>query len=121
MGLLLIVDRCQAPVFRATEARGERLGAWHRCDSYEDFLRAGTSARGAAETEPAGAAELLQSVRANELLEGVDLLRGADELEDDRVRPEVRDLGAEHVGQRHQLRALARRRRDLQQRQLALD
>ena len=47
-------------------------------------------------------------VRADELLEGVDLLRRADQLEDDRVGAEIGDARAEHLGERHQLRALAR-------------
>ena len=45
----------------------------------------------------------------------------ADELEDDRVRPEIGDACAEDLGERHQLGALARRRCDLEQRELALD
>ena len=60
-------------------------------------------------------------MRADELFERVDLFRRADELEDDRVRPEIGDARAEDLGERHQLGALARRRRDLEQRELALD
>src|SRR5579862_4879087 len=89
--------------------------------SDEDCRGTCTAACRAAETEPAGATELLQPVRTNELLEGVDLLRRADELEDDRVRPEIGDTGTEDLRERHQLRSLARRRRDLEQRELALD
>src|SRR5204863_7153644 len=77
--------------------------------------------RRTAETDAAGAAELLQTVRADELFERVDLLRRADELEDDRVRAEIGDARAENLSERHQLGALARRRRDLEQGELALD
>ena len=72
-----------------------------------DVLRdASRRACGAAESDAAGSAELLQAVRTDELLERVDLLRRADELEDDRVGTEVGDACAEHVGERHQLGAL---------------
>ena len=73
------------------------------CD--ERGLRA---ARRAAEADAPGADELLQAVRADELLERVDLLRRADQLEDDRVGAEIGDARAEHLGERHQLGALAR-------------
>ena len=75
----------------------------------------------ACEAEAPGASELLEAVRTDELFERVDLLRGADELEDDRVGAEVGDARAERVGERDQLGALARRRCDLQQCELALD
>src|SRR5262249_7200086 len=87
----------------------------------ENFVRAGPRTCGAAETEPAGAAELLQTVRTDELLERIDFLRGADELEDDRVGTEIRDLSSEHVSERHQLGALPRRRGDLQECELPLN
>src|SRR5438445_9907349 len=77
--------------------------------------------RGATEADAAGADELLQAVWADELLERVELLRRACQLEDDRVGAEIRDPRAEHVGERHQLAALAGGRGNLQQRELALD
>ena len=61
------------------------------------------------------------AVRADELLERVDLLRRADELEDERVGAEVGDARVEDVGEREQLRAAVGRRGDLDQRELALD
>ena len=51
----------------------------------------------AAESDAAGAGELFDPVRADELLERVDLLGRADDLEDDRVRAEVGDAGVEDV------------------------
>src|SRR3954447_9714394 len=88
----------------------------------KDVLRTGLRGlRRAAEAETAGAAELLQAVRADELLERVDLLGRADELEDDRVRPEIRHTRLKHLCELNELRALRRRRGDLQQRELALD
>ena len=44
-----------------------------------------------------------------------------DDLEDERVRPEVDDAGVEHVAERDQLGPPLGRRRDLDQEQLALD
>src|SRR5579884_765354 len=58
---------------------------------------------------------------ADELLERVDGLHRADELEDERVRAEVGDPGPEDLAQRHQLAAGARRRRHLDERELPLD
>src|SRR5207248_7055428 len=75
----------------------------------------------AAEADAPGADELLQAVRSDELLERVDVLRRAGELEHDRVRPEIRDACVEDLAERHQLGPGARRRGDLQQRELALD
>ena len=60
-------------------------------------------------------------MRADELLEGVELLRRADDLEDDRVRPEVRDPGAEDLGEGEQLAAPVGGRVDLEKGELALD
>ena len=60
-------------------------------------------------------------MRADELLERVELLGLADDLEDERLRPDVGDPRVEDVGQRHQLGAPLGRRRDRDQRQLALD
>src|SRR3569833_1078995 len=76
---------------------------------------------GARQPEPAGAAELLQAVRPDELFERIDLLGRADELEDDRVGTDVGRARAHCIGERHQLGPLVRGRRDLDQRQLALD
>src|SRR3954447_11627534 len=88
----------------------------------KDVLRTGLRGlRRAAEAETAGAAELLQAVRADQLLEGVDLLRRADELEDDRVGADVGRACADRVGERHELGALVGRCRDLEQRELLLD
>src|SRR6476469_4657736 len=91
--------------------------------SDHDLLRRARLAatRRTAEADAPRADELLQSLRADELLEGVDLLRRADQLEDDCIGAEIGNACAEHLGERHQLRPLARRRRDLQERELALD
>ena len=75
--------------------------------------RAGGAARFAAsaarrEPDPAGADELLDAVRADELLERVDLLGRADDLEDERVGAEVGDARVEDLAERHQLGAPAR-------------
>src|SRR5436190_13530276 len=84
-------------------------------------LRAWAGARRAAQADAAGADELLEPVRADELLEGVHLLGGADELEDDGVGADVGDASVERLRQRNQIGPLSGRRRDLQQRELALD
>src|SRR3954454_23527135 len=75
----------------------------------------------AGEADAAGADELLQPVRADELLERVDVLGRAGQLEDDRVAPEVGDARREDLAERHQLGALRRGRGDLHERQLPLD
>src|SRR3990170_641337 len=89
----------------------------------EDVLLAviAVRGRGATEPDPAGANQLLEPVRAHELLERVDLFRVADDLEHDRVRPEVGDAGVESLGQRDELAAPGSRRRDLQERELTFD
>ena len=46
---------------------------------------------GAAKADPAGAGELADAERPDELLERLDLLRAADELEGDRVAADVGD------------------------------
>ena len=66
----------------------------------------------AGEADSAGADELLHAVRADELLERVDLLGRADDLEDERLRAEVGDTRVEDLAEREQLGApLGRRRR----------
>ena len=75
----------------------------------------------ARQSDPAGAGELLDPVRADELLERVDLVGRADDLEHDRVRADVGHAHAEHVGEREQLRALRRRGGDRDQGELPLD
>src|SRR5712691_1929988 len=77
--------------------------------------------RGSTEADTAGADELFQPVRAHELLERVDLLGMADDLEDDRVGAEIRDACVEGLGQRYQLSALGRTCGDLEQGELSLD
>src|SRR6266540_5724645 len=77
--------------------------------------------RGAGQADATGADELLDAVRADELLERVDVLGQADDLEDQRLGPEVGDASLEDVGEREQLASLVGRGRDLDQRQLALD
>src|SRR5579864_8429104 len=99
-----------------------RLGSLSEGSDHDLLLRARPAlARRTAEADATGAAELLQTVWPDELFERVDFFRRADELEDDRVRTEIGDAGAEHLGERHQLRALARGRGDLEQCELALD
>src|SRR5581483_7298201 len=83
--------------------------------SCQDVL-AGTISIGtlrAAEADAPGADELLQAVRADELLERVDVLRRAGQLEHDRVGAEVDDPRAEDLSERHQLGPLRGRRRHL--------
>src|SRR5947209_15923761 len=91
--------------------------------SGQDMLARTVSVRtvGAAEADAPGADELLQAVRADELLERVHVLRRAGELEDNRVGAEIDDARAEDLAERHQLRPLRRRRRDLHEHELALD
>src|SRR4029077_13532677 len=89
--------------------------------SVQDVLTIGAADGRALEPDPAGAGQLADAVRANELLERVDLLRFADDLEHHRVGPDVRDASLEHLGERHQLGPALRRRRDRDQRELALD
>src|SRR5579862_666692 len=74
-----------------------------------------------AEADAPGAHELLQPMRTDELLEGVAVFRRAGELEDDGVGTEVDDTRVEDLAERHQLGALARRRRHLHEDELALD
>src|SRR3954454_3429149 len=78
-------------------------------------------AHGAREAEAARASELLQPVRTHELFERVDLLRRADELEDDRVGADVGDACADRLAERQQLRPLRGGCGDLDERELALD
>src|SRR6059058_4973662 len=108
------LDRCQTPFRCLTPA--------YVCGSCQDVLARTVSIGtvGAAEADAPGADELLQAVRADELLEGVHVLRRAGELEDDRVGAEIGDARVEHVGEPDQLLAPRRRRGDLDQRELAL-
>src|SRR5258706_3076242 len=89
-------------------------------DLGEDLLRCSVlwALRGAGEADAPRANELLQAVRADELLERVDLLRRACQLEDDRVRADVRDPCVEDLAERHQLGPRALWRRDLEQGEL---
>src|SRR5665647_1047916 len=97
--------------------------SWTERGLREGFLGrlAPGGARRPGEADAPGAHELLQAVRPDELLERVDVLRRARELEHDRVGAEVGDAGVEDLAERHQLRACARRRRHLEQRELALE
>src|SRR5581483_1854645 len=72
------------------------------------------------EADPSGACELAHAVRADELLEGVELLRPADDLERERLAADVRHARVEHLTELDQLRALVRRRADGDERELAL-
>src|SRR6478609_1370674 len=82
---------------------------------------AARGARRSAQTDPAGADELLKTVRTDELLEGIDVLRRSCQLEHDRVGSQIRDPRVEDLAERHQLGTGARRRRHLEQRELALE
>src|SRR6478609_3060016 len=75
------------------------------------------SRAGPAEADPARAGELADAVRAYELLEGVELLGPADDLERERIAPDVGDPGAEDLAEGDQLGALVGRRPDRDQRQ----
>src|SRR3954454_12555749 len=75
----------------------------------------------AAEADPAGAGELSDAVRTDELLERVELLGPADDLERERVVADVGDARAEDVAERDHLRALLWRGGHGDQRQLSLD
>src|SRR6185503_4216272 len=88
----------------------------------EYVLTLGRARRGrTGEADAAGARKLLEAVGADELLERVELLRRADDLEDDRVRTEVRDPGVEDLGEGEQLAAPIGGRVDLEKGELALD
>src|SRR5262249_44610015 len=76
---------------------------------------------GPAQADPPGTGELLDAVGAHELLEGVELLWPADDLERDRIAADVGDARAEDLAERDQLGALVRRGTDRGQRRLALD
>src|SRR3712207_6166456 len=60
------------------------------------------------EPDAPGTARFLDPMRADEILEGVDLLRATDDLEDERVGAEVDDARVEDVRERHQLRPTLR-------------
>ena len=69
-------------------------------------------ALGRRKPDPAGAHELTHTVRANELLERLDLLGTADELEHDRVAADVGDARTGHLAEGDQIcPAVGRRRR----------
>src|SRR6187551_2118345 len=91
--------------------------------SLAEYVLTSGCARGGrtGEADAAGARKLFQAVGADELLERVELFRRADDLEDDRVRPQVGDPGAEHFGEGEQLAAPVCRRIDLEECELALD
>src|SRR5439155_12813274 len=76
-------------------------------------------AAGAAQADPSGACELAHAVRANELLEGVELFGAPDDLERERLAANVCDPRAEHLPELDQLRALVGRTVDGDQRELA--
>ena len=65
--------------------------------------------------------EILDPVRAAELVERVELRRHADELEHHGVRAEVEHAAVHRLGHRDQLRALVGGCADLDEQQLALD
>ena len=68
-----------------------------------------------------GAHRLLDAVRAQQLLEGDELVGMLDDLERHAAGPDVDDARAEDVGERDELGAAVGRRRDLDEQQLALD
>src|SRR5581483_11302773 len=68
--------------------------------SGECALELGPAGGGAPQAD---AAELADAVPPEQLLERVDLLRLADDLEHDRLRADVGDPGVEHLRQREQL------------------
>src|SRR6266542_1592602 len=75
----------------------------------------------AAEADAPGADELFDSVRPDELLERVDLLGRARELEHERIGAEVGDARLKHLAEGHQLGPPRRGRRHFDQRELPLD
>src|SRR5262249_54998990 len=85
------------------------------------FLSVRCASAGAAESDASGASELAHAVRANELLERVELLGPADDLVGQGIAADVRDACVEDFAERDQLWALVRRRVDGDQRELALD
>src|SRR6476659_6093295 len=68
-----------------------------------------------------GAADIDQPERFHQADEGLDLVRGAGDLEDEGIGLGVDHLGAEHVGQAQRLDPLLAGTLDLDQRQFALD
>src|SRR5437773_12347987 len=75
----------------------------------------------ATEADASSPNELFDAVGPEKLLERVDLLGRACELEDDRVRAQVGDAGLEDLAQRHQLGPSCWRGGDLDQGELPLD
>ena len=78
-------------------------------------------ALGPPEADAAGADELADAVGANELFECLDLLGAADQLERDRITPDVGDACAGDLAERDELRATVGRHGDGDQRELPLD
>src|SRR5207244_2833108 len=76
---------------------------------------------GAPEADAPGADELAHTVRADELLERLDLVGTADELEGDRVAADVGDLRARDLTERDELGTAVGGDADGDQRELALD
>ena len=68
-----------------------------------------------------GARQLADPVRTNQLFERVHVVRPSDDLERDRVVGEVDDRGSRRACSGKQVGAFARRRRDGDERELALD
>ena len=77
--------------------------------------------RGAGDADPPRADEIEDPVRVAELVERVELLRRAGELEHDRVGADVEQAPAEGLGGGDELGALLGRRRDPDDEQLPLD
>ena len=93
VALAAVADDRDLPVEEAEVAvRGEPLpwSSFQLTDSLETWARRDRRAR---EADAAGAGELADAVRADELLERVELLRLADDLEDDASRGRRRRRG----------------------------
>ena len=86
-----------------------RLDHFCHVGSFQTWTDGGcstTAGARAAQADPPGAGELAHAVGADELLEGVELLGTADDLERDRVAADVGDARAEDLAERDQLGAL---------------
>ena len=99
---------------------------WTVCHE-SSFLSGGRAGGGGAvrgcprEPDPPGAGELVEAVRAQELLEGLELLRRADDLEDHRSGPRSATRASKTLGEGHQLARAGSGGRDPDERELALD
>src|SRR5262249_51467263 len=71
--------------------------------------------------DPPGAHELAHAVRTNELLERLDLVGAAGQLEGDRVTPDIGDACAGGLAERDEVGAPVGRDCDRDQRELTLD